>query len=165
MEPSIVSAAGARLRAAVTASPGWIVVGGKKMTKAEYQAQQPRLAAEAAARRAAHRAAGGQTVGDRVAARAPVDTAVKKQMFFPSGIKKGGATRADFAAAGEGFEDEDSSDWFYGFIFLVFIVFILSPGVLLTIPPGRGGLFMSGKTSIIAALVHALIIVLITSSI
>lgn len=80
--------------------------------------------------------------------------------------KTGGATRADFAAAGEeGFEDEDSSDWFYGFIFLVFIVFILSPGVLLTIPPGRGGLFMSGKTSIIAALVHALILATIASSI
>jgi len=65
----------------------------------------------------------------------------------------------------EGFEDEDSSDWLYGFLFFVLITFILSPGVLLTIPPGRGGLFMSRNTSIIAALVHALIIVLITSSI
>jgi hypothetical protein len=85
------------------------------------------------------------------------------QAKYPSGrIKTGGAPRA---ADEEGFEDENSSDWFYGFIFLVFIVFILSPGVLLTIPPGRGGLFMSGKTSIIAALVHALILATIASSI
>jgi hypothetical protein len=115
---------------------------GKRMTMAEYEA----LRAQAVAPRA----------------RVPVDTAVAGPTFPSGRIKTGGAPRA---ADEEGFEDEDSSDWFYGFIFLVFIVFILSPGVLLTIPPGRGGLFMSGKTSIIAALVHALIIVLITSSI
>lgn len=79
--------------------------------------------------------------------------------------KTGGATQADFAAAGEGFEGEDNSDWFYGFIFFVFIAFILSPGVLLTIPSVRGGLFMSRKTSIIAALVHALLLGVIISSI
>jgi hypothetical protein len=81
---------------------------------------------------------------------------------YAGGQRKTGAA---YPAEEEGFEDEDSSDWFYGFIFLVFLVFILSPGVLLTIPPGRGGLFMSGKTSIIAALVHALILATIASSI
>ena len=79
--------------------------------------------------------------------------------------KTGGATQADFAAAGEGFEGEDNSDWFYGFIFFVFIAFILSPGVLLTIPPGRGGIFMSRNTSIIAAIVHALLLGVIISTI
>ena len=33
----------------------------------------------------------------------------------------------------------------------------LSPGVLLTIPPGKGPLFASGKTSLIAVLVHAVV--------
>jgi hypothetical protein len=31
----------------------------------------------------------------------------------------------------------------------------LSPGVLLTIPPGKGKLFVSGKTSLVAVFVHA----------
>jgi hypothetical protein len=31
----------------------------------------------------------------------------------------------------------------------------LSPGVLLTIPPGKGPLFVSGKTSLVAVFVHA----------
>jgi Protein of unknown function (DUF3339) len=39
---------------------------------------------------------------------------------------------------------------------LLFI--LLSPGFLLTIPPvGRGGLFMSGKTSTAAVIVHAIV--------
>ena len=31
----------------------------------------------------------------------------------------------------------------------------LSPGVLLTLPPGRGPVFASGKTSLVAVFVHA----------
>jgi len=41
-------------------------------------------------------------------------------------------------------------------LLLVVLFFLLSPGVLLTLPP-VGGVFMSGKTSVIAALVHALV--------
>lgn len=37
------------------------------------------------------------------------------------------------------------------------LFFVLSPGVLLTLPPGSRGVFASGQTSIIAAAVHALI--------
>lgn len=40
------------------------------------------------------------------------------------------------------------------------IFFLLSPGVLLTIPPGSKGLFMSGQTSLIAAAVHAVVFVI-----
>ena len=40
---------------------------------------------------------------------------------------------------------------------------LLSPGVLLTLPPIAGKVFMSGKTSLIAVLVHAVVLsVLIT---
>ena len=31
----------------------------------------------------------------------------------------------------------------------------LSPGVLVTLPPGRGPMFASGKTSLVAVFVHA----------
>lgn len=41
------------------------------------------------------------------------------------------------------------------------IFFLLSPGVLLTIPPGSRGLFMSGQTSLIAAAVHAVVFVIV----
>ncbi len=34
---------------------------------------------------------------------------------------------------------------------------VLSPGVLLTIPPGKGPLLVSGKTSLVAVLVHAVV--------
>jgi hypothetical protein len=40
---------------------------------------------------------------------------------------------------------------------LVILFVILSPGILLTIPPGSGGLFLSGQTSFVAAAVHALV--------
>ena len=43
----------------------------------------------------------------------------------------------------------------YWFVIVLFIV--LSPGVLLTLPPGRRGIFMSGQTSLIAVLVHAVV--------
>jgi hypothetical protein len=39
------------------------------------------------------------------------------------------------------------------------LFFVLSPGVLLTIPPGSRGLFLSGQTSVLAALVHAVVFV------
>ena len=38
---------------------------------------------------------------------------------------------------------------------------ILSPGILLTLPPVGSKIFMSGKTSLIAVLVHAVIFYLI----
>ena len=44
---------------------------------------------------------------------------------------------------------------------LLFI--LLSPGVLLTLPPIGGKIFMSGKTSLIAVLVHAVVFYLILS--
>ena len=39
------------------------------------------------------------------------------------------------------------------------LFFVLSPGVLLTIPSGSRGLFFSGQTSVLAALVHAVVFV------
>jgi hypothetical protein len=46
--------------------------------------------------------------------------------------------------------------------FILFaLFFILSPGVLLTLPAGSKGIFMSCQTSVAAALVHALIFVLL----
>jgi hypothetical protein len=41
------------------------------------------------------------------------------------------------------------------------LFFILSPGVLLTIPPCSKGLFLSGQTSILAAAVHAVVFVVV----
>jgi hypothetical protein len=42
---------------------------------------------------------------------------------------------------------------------LLFVV--LSPGILLTLPPVGSKIFMSGKTSLIAVLVHAVVFYLI----
>ena len=42
------------------------------------------------------------------------------------------------------------------------LFFILSPGVLLTIPPCSKGLFASGQTSIAAAAVHAVVFVAVS---
>jgi hypothetical protein len=61
----------------------------------------------------------------------------------------------------EGFETAEDSDWLYGSFFFVLLIFALSPGVLLTIPPTRGGIFMSGATSTMAAFVHAVLLVAI----
>ncbi len=47
------------------------------------------------------------------------------------------------------------------YIVLALLFFILSPGVLLTIPPVGKKIFMSGETSCMAALVHAIIFTLI----
>ena len=37
------------------------------------------------------------------------------------------------------------------------LFFVLSPGVLLTLPPGSRGIFASGQTSLAAAAIHALV--------
>ena len=44
---------------------------------------------------------------------------------------------------------------------LAALFFLLTPGVVLTLPPGPKGIFFSGQTSIAAALVHALVFVLV----
>ena len=44
---------------------------------------------------------------------------------------------------------------------LAALFFLLSPGVLLTLPAGTKGVFMSGQTSIAAAIVHALVFVIV----
>jgi hypothetical protein len=44
---------------------------------------------------------------------------------------------------------------------LAALFFVLSPGVLLTLPPGSKGVFFSGQTSLVAAAVHALVFVLV----
>jgi hypothetical protein len=41
------------------------------------------------------------------------------------------------------------------------VFFLLSPGVLLTIPAGSRGLFASGQTSVVAAAVHATLFVVV----
>ena len=61
----------------------------------------------------------------------------------------------------DGFEDVSDLDWLFGLIFLVLIIVALSPGILVTIPPGRGGLFMSGNTSTVAAFVHAVLLIVL----
>jgi hypothetical protein len=46
--------------------------------------------------------------------------------------------------------------------FLLALLFVLlSPGVVLTLPPGSKGIFFSGQTSVVAAIVHALVFVLV----
>ena len=40
---------------------------------------------------------------------------------------------------------------------LAILFFVLSPGVLLTLPPGSRGVFGSGQTSVMAAAVHAIV--------
>lgn len=49
-------------------------------------------------------------------------------------------------------------------LFLATVLFVLlSPGVLLTIPPIGGKLLMSGKTSMVAVLVHAVVFYVLLS--
>ena len=44
----------------------------------------------------------------------------------------------------------------------IVLFILLSPGLLLTLPPvSKGGVFMSGKTSTLAVLVHALVFALL----
>ena len=61
----------------------------------------------------------------------------------------------------DGFEVYSPIDWLIGILLLTLVIFAFSPGVLFTIPPGRGKLWMSGLTSIPAALVHAVILVFV----
>jgi hypothetical protein len=42
------------------------------------------------------------------------------------------------------------------------LFFVLSPGVLLTLPPCSKGIFMSGQTSLMAAAVHAVVFVIVS---
>ncbi len=49
-------------------------------------------------------------------------------------------------------------------LFLATVLFVLlSPGILLTLPPIGGKIFMSGKTSLIAVLVHAVVFYILLS--
>jgi hypothetical protein len=45
------------------------------------------------------------------------------------------------------------------YVVLAILFFVLSPGILLTIPPVGKKIFRSGQTSLIAALVHAVVFV------
>ena len=45
----------------------------------------------------------------------------------------------------------------YDYIVPALLFIILSPGMLLTLPPGSKGPFMSGQTSMISSLVHAVV--------
>jgi len=60
----------------------------------------------------------------------------------------------------EGFQVR-SENSIVGSLFLLLLLFVLSPGVLLTLPPGKGGIFRSGQTSYAAAFIHALLVVVI----
>ena len=60
----------------------------------------------------------------------------------------------------EGFSGSNS-DWILGTIFVTLFIFVLSPGVFLTLPPVRGKIWMSGQTSCVSAFVHALLIALL----
>jgi hypothetical protein len=40
---------------------------------------------------------------------------------------------------------------------------LLSPGLLLTLPPGSGGVFRSGQTSLIAVIAHAIVFAVVFS--
>ena len=44
---------------------------------------------------------------------------------------------------------------------LVLLFVLLSPGVLLTLPPVGNNVFMSGKTSLVAVIVHAAVFALV----
>jgi hypothetical protein len=44
---------------------------------------------------------------------------------------------------------------------LAALFFVLSPGIVLTIPAGNKGMFFSCQTSVAAAIVHALVFVLV----
>ena len=48
-----------------------------------------------------------------------------------------------------------------GLIVPAILFILLSPGLFLTIPPGSGGLFMSGQTSIPSVAVHTLVFALL----
>ena len=45
------------------------------------------------------------------------------------------------------------------YVYLAILFFVLSPGVLLTLPPVGKKIWMSGETSCMAAFVHAIVFV------
>lgn len=45
------------------------------------------------------------------------------------------------------------------------LFFVLSPGVLLTLPPGSKGVFMSRQTSLLSALVHAVVFAFVSKKV
>lgn len=49
----------------------------------------------------------------------------------------------------------------YSLVVPAILFIILSPGLFLTIPPGSGGLFMSGQTSLQSVAVHTLVFALL----
>jgi hypothetical protein len=44
---------------------------------------------------------------------------------------------------------------------LAILFVLLSPGVILTLPPGSKGIFFSGQTSFVAAVVHAFVFIFV----
>ncbi len=48
-------------------------------------------------------------------------------------------------------------------LYLTLLFVVLSPGVLLTLPPVGKNVFMSGKTSLVAVLVHAVVFYLVAT--
>ncbi len=48
-------------------------------------------------------------------------------------------------------------------LYLTLLFVVLSPGVLLTLPPVGSKIFMSGKTSVVAVLVHAAVFYLVAT--
>lgn len=47
------------------------------------------------------------------------------------------------------------------YVVLAILFFVLSPGVLLTLPPVGKKIWMSGQTSMVAAAVHAIVFVVV----
>lgn len=47
------------------------------------------------------------------------------------------------------------------YLLAALLFFLLSPGVLVTLPPCSKGVFMSGQTSVMAALVHSIVFVIV----
>jgi len=43
----------------------------------------------------------------------------------------------------------------------VSLFILLSPGFLLTLPPGKKGIWMSGETSLAAMIVHAIVFIVV----
>jgi len=68
-------------------------------------------------------------------------------------------SRSNFEDGGD-HTPEPSGFNFSGAFFVAAMFFLLSPGVLLTLPPVGGKIFMSRKTSLAAAAVHAIVFIL-----
>ncbi len=46
---------------------------------------------------------------------------------------------------------------YYRMLSLILLFILLSPGMLLTLPPGGKGMFLSCETSVVAVLVHSVV--------